>query len=85
MAARVTVRVTPRAGREGLERTPTGELKALVAAPAEGGKANAAVCRLVAEALGVPKSRVRVVRGATARIKVLEIDGATGEDLRRLR
>ena len=41
----------------------------------EGGKANAAVCRVVAKALGVPKTAVKVVRGESARDKMLEVAG----------
>lgn len=52
-----------------------------VTAPPKDGKANAAVCRLVAKALGVPKGAVRVVRGETARHKVLEIDGMGPDDV----
>jgi uncharacterized protein (TIGR00251 family) len=51
-----------------------------VTAPPTDGKANAAVCRLVAKTLGVPKGAVRVVRGETARHKVLEIDGMGQDD-----
>jgi uncharacterized protein YggU (UPF0235/DUF167 family) len=48
----------------------------------EGGKANAAVCVVVAQALGVPKSSVRVVRGDTARHKILRIEGIDDSALR---
>jgi uncharacterized protein YggU (UPF0235/DUF167 family) len=44
------------------------------AAPTEG-EANAALCRLLAKALGVPRSRVEVVGGATSRIKRVKIVG----------
>ena len=43
-------------------------------APAEGGKANRAVTKLLAGALGVPKSRLTLVRGTTARDKVFRLD-----------
>lgn len=52
-----------------------------VTAPPEGGKANAAACVVVAKALGVPKSVVRVVRGDTSRHKQLEITGVSAEEL----
>jgi uncharacterized protein YggU (UPF0235/DUF167 family) len=39
----------------------------------EGGKANAAVLKLLAKALGVPKSRLAIVQGETGRDKVIEI------------
>lgn len=75
MGVRVGIRVTPRSGRECVEAGLGGDLLVRVTVPPEGGKANAAVCRLVAKALGVPKTAVRVVRGEKAREKLLEIDG----------
>jgi uncharacterized protein YggU (UPF0235/DUF167 family) len=50
-------------------------LKVRVAAPAERGKANAAVEAIVAEALGVPRADARVVAGMTSPRKVIEIAG----------
>ncbi len=50
-----------------------------VTAPPIGGRANAALERLLADAVGVPKSAVRVVSGARAREKTVAIEGA-GED-----
>jgi uncharacterized protein YggU (UPF0235/DUF167 family) len=55
-----------------------------VTAAPDDGKANTAVCRVVAEAFGVPKSAVAVVRGHSARTKTLEVGGATPEDVARL-
>jgi uncharacterized protein len=46
-----------------------------VSAPPEDGRANQAVERLVARALGVHPRDVRIVRGFAARDKVIEIDG----------
>jgi uncharacterized protein (TIGR00251 family) len=44
-----------------------------VAAPANEGKANAVLVAFLADHYGVAKSRVRIVRGATTRMKHLEI------------
>lgn len=52
-----------------------GELSVRVTAPPEDGKANAAVCKVLAKALGVPKSAVRVTRGETSRHKTVEVEG----------
>ena len=49
--------------------------RARIAAPPERGRANEALCKLLAEALAVPRSSVRVVAGRSARAKVVEIDG----------
>jgi uncharacterized protein len=54
-----------------------------VTAPPVDGKANAALCELVARAAGVAPSAVRVLRGAGARDKVLRVDGVAEADLRR--
>lgn len=73
----LAVRVTPKArGGERIlvEDTPEGpRARVWVSAPPEDGKANAAVCRLVAKALSLPKSAVSVARGDTSREKLLRI------------
>ena len=53
-----------------------------VTAPPVDGKANAALCRLIAKAAGVAPSRVRVIKGQTARDKVLRVDGVEASELR---
>jgi len=72
---RITVHVTPKAGADEVAGWRGDQLWVKVTAAPEAGKANAAVERTMASALGVPKSRVKVVRGQTSRTKVLEIDG----------
>jgi len=76
----VTVRLTPRGGRdviEGVESLADGRrvLKARVRAAASEGEANDALTRLVARAVGVAPRAVRLIGGATARIKRLHIGG----------
>ncbi len=76
----VTVRLTPRGGRdaiEGVEQLSDGRsvLKARVRAAATDGEANEALIRLVARATGVAPRAVCLVAGATARLKRLHIDG----------
>jgi uncharacterized protein (TIGR00251 family) len=78
-AARITVRVTPRSGKDSIESGAGGVSVVRVTAPPDEGKANAAVCKVVAAALGVPKSAVSVVRGHTARTKTLEVSGVSQE------
>jgi uncharacterized protein len=60
-----------------------GEFVIRVTAPPVEGKANAALCDLVARAAGVAPSAVRVLRGAGARDKVLRVEGVAEADLRR--
>lgn len=76
---RLRLKVQPKARREGiggLTPDPDGvALKLSVGAPPEDGKANAAVIAMLAEALGVAKSAISVVSGATDRRKLVEIRG----------
>ena len=53
-----------------------------VTAPPVDGKANAALCRLIAKRAGVAPSRVEIVRGHTAREKVIRVEGLDAEALR---
>ena len=77
---RLTVRLTPRGGRDAVEgwaRDENGRpyLKARVTAPPVEGAANAALEKLIAKTLNRPRSAVRIVGGEQARVKQLEIDG----------
>lgn len=77
---RLTVRVTPKGGRDAVDGWMTDQagrpvLKVRVSAAASDGAANAAVIALIAGKLRLPKSAVRLAAGATARVKRLEIDG----------
>ena len=75
MEALLGIRLTPRAARERLVAGADGGFAAHVTAPPVDGAANAALCRLVAKAAGVPPSRVSVVRGERSRRKVVRIEG----------
>ena len=70
--AEIAVRVTPKASRNRIV-VEDGTIRVYVTVVPEGGKANAAVAKLLAKALGVPKSRLELVRGATARDKVFRV------------
>ena len=72
---RLDVRVQPRASRSELAGVHGGALKVRLQAPPVDGAANDALVVLIAESLGVPRARVRIVAGATSRTKVVEIEG----------
>jgi len=57
-------------------------LRLSVAAPAQRGKANEAVLRLLSSALGLPRQRLRIVRGLTSRQKVIAIEGLDEAEVR---
>ena len=80
---RISVRLTPRAGRNAIDGWDGDVLRARVAAPPVDGKANDALLRLLAKALGVAPSSIAVVSGAQARVKIVEVDGITAHDIRR--
>ena len=71
---RLRVRVTPRAARDELAGVRDGVLLVRVTAPPTDGRANDAVCRLLARSLGTSPTRVAVVRGHGAREKTVELD-----------
>ena len=81
---RIAVRVTPRAAANALSAGPGGVLNVRVTAPPADGAANDAVIALVAKALGVPPTTVRVERGARARQKSLSVPAGARAALERL-
>ena len=77
------MRVQPRARRDEIVGERAGAVLVRVTAPPVEGKANAALCRLLAKRLGLPPSKVAIVRGGSARDKLVEIDGLETEEVRR--
>ena len=71
--AEIALRVTPKASRNAIVAGEDG-LRAYVTVAPEDGKANAAVAKLLAKALGIAKTRLTLIRGQTARDKVFRID-----------
>ncbi|MBU3030521.1 DUF167 domain-containing protein [Paracoccus marinaquae] len=69
----IALRVTPRARRNAVS-LDDGVIRVHVTAPPEDGKANDAVVRLLAKAMGVAKSRLVLVRGASSRDKLFRLD-----------
>jgi uncharacterized protein (TIGR00251 family) len=80
--ADLTVRLQPRARRDEVVGERDGVVVIRVTAPPVDGKANAALCRLIAKAASVAPSRVEIVRGHTAREKVIRVEGLDAEALR---
>jgi uncharacterized protein (TIGR00251 family) len=79
--ARITVKVHPRAKRTAITGRLGEAWKLDLAAPPVDGKANDECVRFFAELAGVPRSRVRIVIGATSRTKVVEIEGLAQDGL----
>lgn len=81
---RFPVRVQPRASRTEVAGTQQGALKVRLQAPPVDGAANEALVDFLAESLGVPRRQVRIVSGATARTKVVEVTGVDVDAVTRL-
>jgi uncharacterized protein (TIGR00251 family) len=87
---RLAVRLTPRGGRDAVDGWAVDAegrrlLKARVSAPPVEGEANAALIRLIAKTLGLPRSAVSIASGDGARVKILRIEGIDeGEMMARL-
>jgi uncharacterized protein YggU (UPF0235/DUF167 family) len=84
--SRLRVRLTPSGGAdriEGWAKDQNNEtyLKVRVRAAPENNEANRALEALIAKSLGVAKGRVSVLRGHTARMKTLEIEGMSDADI----
>jgi uncharacterized protein len=77
----IGVRVSAGASRERVMGEHAGALKLSVAAAPERGKANKAVCELVAKTLGISRANVRVMSGDTSRDKKLLVAGLSRADL----
>ncbi len=78
----MTVRVRPRASRNAVEGFRDGVLLVRVTAPPADGQANEAVIDLLASALKVGKSRLAILRGRASRVKTIEVEGLSEQEVR---
>jgi uncharacterized protein len=81
---RIAVRLQARARRDELVGIRDGVLLARVSAPPIDGRANEALCRLIARRIGVAASRVTMVRGQRSRDKLVRVEGLEASALRDL-
>lgn len=81
-SAELRVRLTPRAKADEISGLRDGELLVRVSAPPVDGRANAALCKLLAKRLRVANGRVAVVRGETSRSKTVRVEGMSSGQLR---
>lgn len=73
---RLAVHIIPNAKKTEVTGIQDDALKIRLQAPALEGKANEALIRFLADALGVPKSAVHITHGHTARRKLVEVEAA---------
>lgn len=82
VSTKLVVRVTPRARRDEVVGWRDGILRLRVLAPPVEGKANAAVAKLLARALGVSRRDIAIARGSRSRDKQVVVEGLTEAEVR---
>jgi uncharacterized protein len=83
MKARLTLKIRAGAHHTEFAGAYGDGWKLDVSAPPVDGKANQAIIRFLAKLAGVPAAAVRIVSGATASTKIVELDGIDSERLHR--
>jgi uncharacterized protein len=83
VATRVRLRISPGAARSAVVGRHGDGWKVRVVASPEGGRANEAVVRLLAERLELPRRSVAVVSGHTGPDKIVELTGIDEDEARR--
>ena len=78
------LRLTPSAGSNRIGGSIHDCLKVSLTAPPDKGKANKALMKLLSRSLNIPKHRIKLIRGVTAREKTVSIRGADAETRERI-
>jgi uncharacterized protein len=81
--ARIDVHLRPRGRRDQLMGMSDGVLRARVVAPPVDGKANKALCQLIAKRIGIAPSKVIVAQGGKSRNKTVRVEGIGAAALER--
>lgn len=76
------IKAVPGASRDQISRALGDRLKIRISAPPEGGKANDAICRLLAETLGIKPKQVTLESGQSSAEKTVRIIGANVAEVR---
>lgn len=74
MALIIDLKVVPSSGRHHCSLDKSGQLKCFLKSPAEDGKANAELCKLIAKALKITTADVTIMTGASSRTKRIKIE-----------
>jgi hypothetical protein len=83
VSTKLQIKAVPASSRNCLAGWLGDTLKVRVIAPAERGKANAAIEGIVAQALGLPPGSARIIAGKTSSRKILEISGLSEAEVHR--
>lgn len=74
MARKISITVKPNARHASVDKISEAEFRVTVRAPAQNGAANRAVIEALAAFFSLPKSKLRIVQGQSARKKLIQID-----------
>lgn len=77
----IWVKAVPEASRDEISGVVGDRLKIRISAPPEGGKANKAICKLLASSLGVKPNQISIERGETSPAKIVRITGVVLDDV----
>lgn len=80
----LTLRIQPRASKNGLSVMEDGSCKVRLTAPPVDGAANEALVRYLADLLSVGRSQIEILSGHTGRQKIVRISGVNAEEARRV-
>jgi uncharacterized protein (TIGR00251 family) len=82
-SAKINVRLQPRARSNEIVGERGGALLVRVTAPPVDGRANDALCKLLARRAGVGRTHVTIVRGKATQMKLVQIEGIAADELER--
>jgi uncharacterized protein (TIGR00251 family) len=77
----LAVRIQPRAASDEIVGERNGALVVRLTAPPVEGRANDALCRLLARHLRVAPSRISLLKGARSRDKLVQVEGLTTKEI----
>ena len=77
----IWVKAVPGASRNEIAGVVGDRLKIRISAAPEGGKANKAICKLLASSLGVKANQISIERGETNPAKIVRVSGAALGDV----
>jgi len=80
----LSIRIQPRASKNGIVTMESGGLKIRLTAPPVDGAANEALVKFLSGTLSIPKSHVEIVSGHTSRDKIVRIMGISDAEVKRL-
>ncbi len=80
---RISVRIQPGASKNEVAGENSGVWRIRVAAPPREGKANRELIEFLSDKLDISKSRISIIRGESARDKVISISGLSAEEVKR--